>query len=154
MKERASSLFQDVRVAYAKADHIQQNIQKELITLKEQQTFWREIDANLVEIKGMDNNIVKSLKLITSGEEEKIDISLENIIWKNDSMNQQLGEGEQFLNSCKLLKKKALGNILMIVEGIPSSEHTQDPNYLPFWNAQRQKLARNLVVNKIQMLAL
>lgn len=33
---------------------------------------------------------------------------------------------EQFLNSCKLLKKKALGDILMIVEGIPISEHTQN----------------------------
>ena len=88
MKEWASSLFQKVKVAFAKADHIQQNIQKELTTLKEQQTFWREIDANLVEIKGMDSDIVKSLKLITSREEEKIDIWLENIRWKNDSMNQ------------------------------------------------------------------
>ena len=94
MKERASSLFQEVKVTYAKADHIQQNIQKELATLKEQQTFWREIDANLVEIKGMDSDIVKSLKLVTSGEEEKIDIWLENIKWKIDSMNKQLDEGD------------------------------------------------------------
>ena len=41
-------------------------------------------------------------------------------------MNQQLGEGEQFLNSCKLLKKKALGDMPMIIEGIPISKHTQD----------------------------
>ena len=92
MKEQASSLFQKVKVEFAKADHIQQNIQKELATLKEQQILWREIDDNLVEIKGMDSDIVKSLKLITSGEEEKIDIWLENIRWKNDSMNQQLSE--------------------------------------------------------------
>ena len=39
MKERASSLFQDVKVAFSKADHIQQSIQKELKTLKEQQMF-------------------------------------------------------------------------------------------------------------------
>ena len=41
-------------------------------------------------------------------------------------MNKQLDEGEQFLNSCKLLKKKALGNIPMILEGIPIRDHTQD----------------------------
>ena len=41
-------------------------------------------------------------------------------------MNQQLGEGEQFLNFCKLLKKKALGDIPMIIEGFPITEHTQD----------------------------
>ena len=39
MKEWASSLIQDVKVAFDKADHIQQSIQKELTTLKEQQTF-------------------------------------------------------------------------------------------------------------------
>ena len=71
----------------------------------------------------MDSDIVKSLKLITSGEEEKIDIWLENIRWKNDSMSQHLSEEEQFLNSCRLLKKKALGDIPMIVEGIPISEY-------------------------------
>ena len=47
----------------------------------------------------MDRNIVKSLKLVSTGEEEQIDIWLENIRWKNDSMNQQLNEGEKFLNS-------------------------------------------------------
>ena len=54
MKECASSLFQVVKVTYAKANHIQQNIQKELTTLMEQKKFQREIDANLVEIKGME----------------------------------------------------------------------------------------------------
>ena len=39
MKEWASSLFQEVKVTYAKDNHIQQNIQKELTTLKEQKTF-------------------------------------------------------------------------------------------------------------------
>ena len=72
----------------------------------------------------MDSNIAKSLKLITSGEEEQIDIWLQNIRWKNDSMSQQLSEEEQFLNSCRLLKKKALGDILTIVEGIPIIEYT------------------------------
>ena len=48
-------------------------------------------------------------------------------------MNQQLGEGEQFLNSYKLLKKKALGDILMIIEGIPISEHTQDLDKNQHW---------------------
>ena len=43
-----------VKVTYAKANHIQQNIQKELTTLKEQKKFKREIDANFVEIKGME----------------------------------------------------------------------------------------------------
>ena len=57
---------------------------------------------------------------------KKIDIWLENIRCKNDRMNQQLSEGEKLLNSCKLLKKKALGGILMIIEGIPISEHTQN----------------------------
>ena len=42
----------------------------------------------------MDNDIVKLMKLVTSGEEEKIDIWMENIKYKNDSMNQQLDEGE------------------------------------------------------------
>ena len=54
MKECASSLFQVVKVTYAKENQIQQNIQKELTTLMEQKTFQREIDANLVEIKGME----------------------------------------------------------------------------------------------------
>ena len=76
----------------------------------------------------MDSDIVKLLKLITYGEEEKIDIWLENIRWKNDSMNQHWSEEEQFLNSCKLLKKKALGDIPKIVEGIPINECTQDPD--------------------------
>ena len=62
----------------------------------------------------MVSDIVKLLKLITSGEEEKINIWLENIRWKNDSMNQQLSEEEQFLNSYRLLKKKALGDIPMM----------------------------------------
>ena len=53
---------------------------------------------------------------------------MENIRWKNDSMNQQLGEGEQFLNSCKLLKKKVLRDIPMIIESFPITEHTQDPD--------------------------
>lgn len=115
-----------------------------MTTLKEQQTFWKGIDANLVEIKGMDNDIVKSLKLITSGEEEQIDIWLENIKWKNDSMNQQLSEGEQFLNSCKLLKKKALGDILMIVEGIPISEHTQSPDMSSILKCIEAKISTEL----------
>ena len=54
MKECASSLCQEVNATYANADHIQQNIQKELRTLKEQKKFQREIDANLVEIKGRE----------------------------------------------------------------------------------------------------
>ena len=118
MKERASILFQEVKVAFAKVDHIQQNIQKELTTLKEQQTFWREIDANLVEIKGMDSDIVKSLKLITSGEEEKIDIWLENIKWKND--------------------------ILMIIKGIPISEYTQNPDISSILECIEAKISTEL----------
>ena len=43
-------------------------------------------------------------------------------------MNQQLDEGEEFLNSYKLMKKMDLGNIPMIIEGIPIREHTQDPD--------------------------
>ena len=39
MKEWASILFQEVKVTFSKVDHIQQNIQKELATLKEQQIF-------------------------------------------------------------------------------------------------------------------
>lgn len=74
MKEQASGLFRDVQGIFTKVDHIKQSIQKELTTIKEQRTFWKEIDANLVEIKGMDSNIVKSLKLISTGEEEQIDI--------------------------------------------------------------------------------
>lgn len=115
-----------------------------LITLKEQQTFWKEIDANLVEIKGIDSDIVKSPKLITSAEEEKIDMWLENIRWKNDSMNQQLDEGEKFLNSCKLLKKKALGDIPIIVEGIPIGEYTQNQDISSILKCIERKISTEL----------
>ena len=77
-------------------------------------------------------------------EEEKIDIWPENIRWENDSMNQQLSEEEQFLNSYKLLKKKALGYISMIVEGIPISEHTQDPNISSILECIEEKISTEL----------
>ena len=92
----------------------------------------------------MDKDIVKSLNLITIGEKEQIDIWLENIRWKNDSMNQQLGEGEKFFNSCKLLKKKALGDIPMIIEGIRISEHTQDPNISSILECTEEKISTKL----------
>ena len=92
----------------------------------------------------MDSDIVKSLKLITSGEEEKIDIWLENIRWKNDSMSQQLSEEEQFLNSYRLLKKKALGDIPMIVEGIPISAYTQNPNISSILECIEAKISTEL----------
>ena len=149
MKERASSLFQEVKVAFSKENHIQQNIQKELATLKEQQIYLREIDDNLVEIKGMDSYIVKSLKLITSGEVEQIDIWLKNVRWKNDSMSQQLSEEEQFLNSYRLLKKKALGDIPMIIEGIPISEYTQNLDISSIVECIGEKISLNLAINKV-----
>ena len=83
------------------ASQIEQIISKELGDIKGQQIFLKKIVDNFREIREMDNNIVKSLKLFPSEKDDQNDTRLENIEVRCESMDKLIDENEKILNTCE-----------------------------------------------------